>query len=34
VLSAIDRSNNAPWTGAPVVEQPTAVVDDPAWERA
>ena len=34
VLSAIDRSNKAPWTGAPVVEQPTAVVDDPAWERA
>ena len=30
VLSAIDRSN-APWTGARVVEQPAAVVDDPAW---
>jgi CRP-like cAMP-binding protein len=33
VLSAIDRSNKAQWTGAPVVEQPAAVVDDPAWER-
>lgn len=32
VLSAIDRSN-APWAGAPVVEQPTAVVDDPAWAQ-
>jgi MFS family permease len=32
VLSAIDRSNKAPWAGAPVVEQPAAVVDDPAWE--
>ena len=34
VLSAIDRSNKAPFSGAPVVEQPAAVVDDPAWERA
>ena len=34
VLSAIDRSNKAPFSGAPVVEQPTAVVDDPAWEQA
>jgi MFS family permease len=33
VLSAIDRSNKAQWTGAPVVEQPAGVVDDPAWER-
>jgi len=32
VLSAIDRSN-APWVGAPVVEQPAAVVDDPAWAQ-
>lgn len=32
VLSAIDRSN-APWAGAPVVEQPAAVVDDPAWAQ-
>jgi MFS family permease len=32
VLSAIDRSNKAPWAGAPVVELPAAVVDDPAWE--
>ena len=32
VLSAIDRSN-APWAGAPVVEQPTALVDDPAWAQ-
>jgi MFS family permease len=34
VLSAIDRSNKAPWTAAPVVEQTAAVVDDPAWEQA
>ena len=33
VLSAIDRSNRAPWTAEPVLEQPTAVVDDPAWGR-
>ena len=33
VLSAIDRSNNAPRPGAPLLEKPTAVVDDPAWER-
>ena len=33
VLSAIDRSNKAPWAPEPVVEQPTAMVDDPAWER-
>jgi MFS family permease len=32
VLSAIDRSN-APWAGAPVVEQPAALVDDPAWSQ-
>lgn len=32
VLSAIDRSNG-PWAGAPVVEQPAAVVDDPAWAQ-
>jgi MFS family permease len=32
VLSAIDRSN-APWAGARVVEQPAAVVDDPAWAQ-
>ncbi len=32
VLSAIDRSNT-PWAGAPVVEQPAAVVDDPAWAQ-
>ena len=34
VLSAIDRSNKAPFSGAPVVEQPATVVDDPAWEQA
>lgn len=34
VLSAIDRSNKAPWAGAPVVEKPAALVDDPAWEKA
>jgi hypothetical protein len=31
VLSAIDRSNNVQRAGAPVDEQPGAVVDDPAW---
>ncbi len=34
VLSAIDRSNKGPFSGTPVAEQPTAVVDDPAWEQA
>ena len=32
VLSAIDRSN-APWAGARVVEEPAALVDDPAWAQ-
>jgi MFS family permease len=34
VLSAIDRSNKAPWAGAPVVDQSAVIVDDPAWEQA
>jgi len=33
VLSAIDRSNKAPWTGSASAEQPGAMVDDPAWGR-
>jgi hypothetical protein len=33
VLSAIDRSNKAPWTGSAAADQPGAMVDDPAWGR-